>query len=138
MLGFGVLVARAADFKLYPGAKLDEKLTAASNQLARESEMTKNRQSSIYITADPFEKVVAFYKDIARTYEMPGRAKTLRKLPNGQEIKQAFFIFDDASDIATSKLWMSVQHPYIGAGKDFMPNYNDVREVTVISVSQQK
>ena len=64
-----------------------------------------------------------------------------QKLPSGQELKEAYFIFDGGKDITVSKLWIKIQRPYIGGmeiGKDFQVKYKDVRDVTAITVSEQK
>ena len=36
------------------------------------------------------------------------------KLSSGQELKEAYFIFDNAADIMTSKHWIKIQRPYLG------------------------
>jgi hypothetical protein len=67
---------------------------------------------------------------------MPGMPKG-RKLQNGQELKQAYFIFDGAKDLSTSKNWAQVQRPLIGSiDENLQPR--DIRDVTVINVSQRK
>ncbi len=107
--------AGAAEFKVYPGAKLDEKETKKQQDLAREAKTGST--AKIYVTDDSFEKVKEFYNKNAKEYMMPGRQKgKVEKLPSGKVIKDAFFIFDGARDIMTSKLWAKVQRPYIGPG----------------------
>lgn len=60
------------------------------------------------------------------------------KLPNGQEIKRTWFIFDGAEDISTSTSWAMVQRPYIGSVemKGTTPQYHDIRNVTAITVEK--
>lgn len=89
-----------------------------------------------YVTNDSFEKVVAFYKGFAQEYTMPRMPKS-RKLPSGQELKQTYFIFDGAKDLATSKSWAQVQRPLIGFIDDNLQP-QDIRDVTVINLSQKK
>jgi len=131
----------AADFKPYPGAKIDEKATQEANQMAAGSKMGKAPKSTIYTTSDSFEKVFDFYKGMAKEFKMPHQKEgKVKKLPSGQELKEAYFIFDGASDLMSSKLWVKVQRPYIGRVKmeDFQPKYEDVRDVTAIVVAEQK
>ncbi len=46
---------------------------------------------------------------------MPGRrGQGPEKLPSGQELKAAYFIFDGAPDLVTSRRWAKAQRPYIG------------------------
>jgi hypothetical protein len=145
VLSFIVLVAMstisfAGEFKLYKGAKMDNKATQKARQIVVGTKVGKGAQTTIYTTGDSFEKVFHFYNGIAKEYKMPwmgGKAKTL---PSGQEIKDAFFIFDGAPDITTSKLWIKIQRPYIGAVKmeGYIPKYEDIQEITCISVYEQK
>jgi hypothetical protein len=120
----------AAEFTLYPGAKLDEKATKEAMETARAAKMS-NVKSTIYITTDSFPKVASFYNGIAKEYTMPrasgvsGRPKKYDKY----DLYEAYFIFDGAKDLAASKLWVKVQRPYIG---------EDVRDVTAIVVSEKK
>ncbi len=129
----------AAEFKPYPGSKIDQKATKEATELLKQSGMAG--KATIYTTNDAFEKAHAFYKKSAKEYKMPGEEGGKKRLPSGQEIREAFFIFDGAPDITTSKLWIKVQRPYIGSvemGKDFQVKYKDVRDVTAITVSEQK
>jgi hypothetical protein len=132
----------AADFKPYPGAKVDEAATRQDREAAAQSPLqTKETVPTIYLTNDSFEKVAAFYRGLAREYKMPGRQdRGPQKLPGGQELKEAYFIFDGAKDLVTSRRWAKVQHPYIGGLKmvGHTPQYQDIREVTVIIFSAGK
>ncbi len=128
----------AAEFKPYPGSKIDTKATKEATELLKQSGMAG--KATIYTTGDSFEKVYAFYKGSAKEYKMPGE-RGVKKLPSGQELRESYFIFDGAKDIMSSKLWIKVQRPYIGSvemGKDFQVKYKDVRDVTAITVSEQK
>ena len=134
-------VAFAADFKPYPSSKIDEKATQEANQMAAGSKMGKAPKSTIYTASDSFEKVFDFYKGMAKEYKMPHQKEgKVKKLPSGQELKEAYFIFDGANDLMSSKLWIKVQRPYIGRVKmeGYQPKYEDVRDVTAIVVAEQK
>jgi hypothetical protein len=131
----------AADFKPYPGAKIDEKATQEANQMAAGSKMGKAPKSTIYTVSDSFEKVSAFYSGMAKEFKMPHQKEgKVKKLPSGQELKEAYFIFDGASDLMSSKLWIKIQRPYIGRVKmeGFQAKYEDVRDVTAIVLAEQK
>jgi hypothetical protein len=133
--------ALAADFKPYPGARVDQAATQAARQAAAQSPLqTQKMVPTIYLTNDPFEKVAAFYRGLAREYRMPGQQRGPQKLPGGQELKEAYFIFDNAKDLITSRCWAKVQRPYIGGVKmeGYTPHYLDIREVTVIILSAGK
>jgi hypothetical protein len=136
-------LAAAADFKPYPGAQVDEAVTREAREAAAQSPLqTKKIVPTIYLTNDSFEKVEAFYRGLGREYKMPGSqgSRAPQKLPGGQELKEAYFIFDGAKDLVTSRQWAKVQRPYIGGLKMVgpTPQYQDIREVTVIILSEGK
>jgi hypothetical protein len=100
---FAVFVFAAAvfagTFKIYPGANPDEQ--AAKEIRHSEAGMGSPQiLSAVYTTNDSFEKVKAFYSEIAEEYTIPGIGGN-----------QAFFIFDGAEDIVSSKLWIKIQRP---------------------------
>jgi len=132
--------AFAGQFKVYPGAKVDKKATEEARQLVVGTKLGKGTRTSIYTTGDSFKKVFDFYNGIAKEYKMHWMGGKVKRLPSGQEIKEAFFIFDGAPDISTSKLWIKIQRPYIGTVKmeGHTVKYGDIRETTTISVSEQK
>ena len=74
MVFIGILVVSAADFKVYPGAKIDEKLTKEANdygaKAAAGSKMAVSK-ATIYTTGDAYEKVYSFYKGVGKEYQMP-------------------------------------------------------------------
>lgn len=113
-------------FKVYPGAKLDQRATDDSNELAKMSKMSS--KTKVYTTSDSFEKVVSFYKGIAKEYVMPGGPT---KGP-----KMTFFIFDNGKDITTSKLWAKVQRPVLGLYKEDLRDMKS-RDITVIILVQK-
>jgi hypothetical protein len=123
-------VVFAGEWKLYPGAKVDEPATRESREAAAAAKMT-HVQSTVYTTSDSFSRVASFYRGIATEYTMP-RASGTNGKPKKYEtydLYEAYFIFDDATDQAGSKLWVKVQRPFIG---------EDVRDVTAIVVTEKK
>jgi hypothetical protein len=91
LLIFALTTAAAGQgFKPYPGAT---KYTPPDTKENREmmKAIPAGTTSIAYITKDPFEKVVAFYKGSAKEYRMPGM-RAGGKLPTGQEMKQTFLI----------------------------------------------
>ena len=127
-------LALGQEFKRYRGAKID---TAATEEAKRLAATDPGLEVTVYVTADSFDKVYAFYKSAGHEYQMLG--KRTRKLPTGQELKDAFFLLDDAKDLVTSRMWVKIQRPYIGTGLargDTSPA--DIRDVTAIVLSQRK
>jgi len=102
----------AASFKVYPGAKVEE--IYETNQTETGTKMQQAPKVIIFTTNDFFENVVAFYRGTGKEYRLPGTSGQPTKLPSGQELKEAYFIFDDALDIRTSKHWIKIQRPYLG------------------------
>jgi hypothetical protein len=108
-----VSLVYAGGFKVYPGAKLDEKETKNQEQMAKQAKMAT--RSKVYVTDDAFEKVKEFYSKIGTEYKMPHQKPgEVEKLPSGTVLKSAFFIFDNTKSLATSKNWAKVQRPFIG------------------------
>ena len=126
---FSVVVS-AAEFKSYPGAKVDEQATRESNEAAKAEKMS-NVRSTVYTSQDSFPKVVSFYMGLAKEFSMPRASGTSGKPKKYEkyDLWEAYFIFDGAKDLASSKLWVKVQRPYIG---------NDVQDITVILVTEKK
>jgi hypothetical protein len=123
----------SASFKVYPGAKLEDNYEIKQSEI--EAKMSKVRKVIIFTTNDFFENVVAFYRGIAREYRMPGTGGKPMKLSSGQELKEAYFIFDSAADLSTSKHWIKIQRPYLDKGRSggsFYGKYEKIREVTAI------
>lgn len=117
------VIGFASQFKVYPGASLDEKATKEAREIATQAKETG--KSSIYTTKDSFEKVALFYKKLGKEVSMPrssgisGKPKKYDKY----ELWEAYFILDGAQDLMSSKSWVKVQRPYIG---------NQVLDVTAI------
>ncbi|MCM8776587.1 MAG: hypothetical protein NC930_09625 [Candidatus Omnitrophica bacterium] len=120
----------AGEWKLYPGANVDEPATRESRDAAAAAKMT-HVQSTVYTTSDSFSSVASFYKGIATEYMMPRASGTTGKPKKYEtyELYEAYFIFDGAKDLADSKLWVKVQRPFIGG---------DVRDVTAIVMTEKK
>jgi len=95
----------AAGFKPYPGAKIDEKATKEAKEAPVAAKMS-NVKSTIYTTSDSFEKVASYYKGIAKESMMPRASGTSGepKKREGYDLGEAYFIFDGAQDLASSKL----------------------------------
>lgn len=124
----------AQEFKRYKGAKPDPAATEEAMRLAAND---PGLEVTVFVTSDPFEKVYEFYKGFAQEYHMAG--KRTRKLRNGQELHDAFFILDNEKNILTSKMWVKIQRPYIGAGLDRKGDpATEIRDVTAIVLSQRK
>ena len=120
-------------FKVYPGAKLEEVYEA--NQTETGAKMSGSPKVIIFTTTDFFENVVAFYRGLTREYRMPGTGGKAMRLSSGQELKEAYFVFDNATDIMTSKHWVKIQRPYLvrgRAGEGFHGKFEAVRDVTAI------
>lgn len=124
------LLALSAGFQIYPNSKLDEKATKEAMKLAQEQGIS-NINYEIYISEDSFEKVCSFYKNISKEYNMPRSSGTSGKPKKYEnyDLYEAYFIFDDAKSLSSSKLWAKVQRPYIG---------EEVLDKTAIMVYQKK
>jgi hypothetical protein len=123
----------SATFKVYPGAKIEDVYEAKQSEAG--TKLPKAPKVIIFTTNDPFESVVAFYRGTAREYRMPGMGGKPMKLSSGQELKEAYFIFDNAADIMTSKHWIKIQRPYLDKGRigdPFYGKYEKIRGVTAI------
>jgi hypothetical protein len=123
----------AASFKVYPGAKVEDVYETKQSEAG--TKMSKGPKVIIFTTNDFFENVVAFYRGTGREYRVPGSSGKPIKLPSGQELKEAYFIFDNAADIMTSKHWIKIQRPYLSRERtrEGSPGkYGAVREITAI------
>jgi len=118
----------------YPGAKIDP---AGTDQAKLAAVSQPDLDVTVYTSADPFDKVYAHFKTSAREFKMIG--SRTRKLPNGQELRDAFFILDSGEDLAASKNWVKIQRPYIGQfGLARKSTQNEIRDVTAIVVTKKK
>jgi len=114
----------AQDFKLYTGAKLDAKASQEA------SAAVPGKESQVYTTGDSLDKVYAFYKSNYKEFSMRSTGPTL---PSGQQVKWYFFILDGGTTLANSKLWMKIQHPYVGGADG-----KDIRDLTIIQTVRTK
>jgi len=132
-------IALSGVFQVYPGAQLDDIYELKQPEIG--SKMSKAPKVFIFTTNDFFDSVVSFYRGNAREYRMPGMAGKSMKLSSGQELREAYFILDDAADIMTSKHWIKIQRPYLGKGQtgtSFPEKYRALREVTAIIVEDKR
>jgi hypothetical protein len=119
-------------FKVYPGARVED--IYEEKQPGGGGKTFKNHKVIIFTTNDFFENVVAFYRGNAREYRIPGGGRPI-KLSSGRELKEAYFILDEAGDIMTSTHWIKIQRPYLvrgRTGEGFRGKYETVRDVTAI------
>ncbi len=123
------LLGLSASFKVYPGAKLENIYEPKQSEI--EAKISKAPKVITFTTSDPFESVAAFYRGIVREYRLPGASGRPARLSSGQELKETYFIFDNAADLSTSKHWVKIQWPYrMKAG--FQGRFETAREVTAI------
>ena len=121
--------------KIYPGARLDAVGTAQAHDISADR---PDLEITVYTTADPFEKVFASFQKKGREIKVIG--SRARKLPNGQELRDAFFLLDEAQDLASSKKWVKLQRPYLGQyglARNSAGQY-DIQDVTAIVLSVKK
>ena len=123
----------SASFKVYPGAKLEDVYEV--KQPGPGGKISETSKEIIFTTSDPFESVVAFYSGVGREYRMPGTVGRSIKLSSGQELKEAYFIFDNAGDLSTSKHWIKIQQPYLSRARTSQGSpgqYEKILQVTAI------
>ena len=122
-------------FKVYPGARLEGVYETKQPEPPGKIGAAVKVKRITFTTGDPFETVVAFYRTFAREYRMPGGSGKPVKLSSGQELKEAYFILDGASDLSTSEHWIKIQRPYIDRGQTGAASYGKyekVKEITAI------
>jgi len=110
-----VSVIFAASFQVYPRAKLVDVYEVKQPGVGGKE--SKPSKEIVFTTNDPFESVVAFYRGIAREYRMPGYRGGSNYPSLEQELKEAYFIFDNAADLSSSNHWIKIQRPYLGKGQ---------------------
>jgi hypothetical protein len=129
--------AAAGSFLFYPGAmRYTPPDTGANRQFT--NSLRPGTSIVAWLTNDSFEQVVGFYRAVAKEY-IPPMTPATEKLPNGERIRKTFLIFDGAPDLVTSRQWISIQHPFIGAVtlRQGKRQYEDVREVTEIVLTEK-
>jgi hypothetical protein len=120
--------ALGADLKLYPGAKTDgwvkrcladvKKVPIAADKLL---------VTNYYVTPDPFDRVVEFYKKFAPP--RPVASDHLQKLPNGATAQMTRFFVGGA----VSGVFVVVQRPALCKS-----GAKEARDVTLIQVQRNK
>ncbi len=135
-----LIVVSAAEFKVYPGAKLDERATKAATDAAQGAGMRVS--ATVYTVGDSFDKVAAYYKNLGSEYNMPMASGTAGqpKRREGFDLREAYFIFDGAKDLSASKSWAKVQRPALGLYPEDLkdPEHMKPLDVTAIVYSQTK
>ena len=141
-LSFALTAAAFAhDFKVYPGAVPDQQ---TANRLMKVAS-GGNFHIDFYTTTDPFDKVVAFYRTMykearpAASPIQPLRLTSYLGVSTGTQ--EAWFVLDGASDLATSKSWITVSHPWTmreTAGLVGKWYYFTIKKVTVIEWIQNR
>jgi hypothetical protein len=115
------LLARAEDFRTYPGAKLDSQLSHQAS--------SPRAQCRVYTTDDSFDRVYAYYK--GQYKEFPWKLPK-PQLPSGKQLQWAYFILDGAPDLAHSKHWLKIQRPMAMTADVERLELKDIRDVSVI------
>ena len=140
ILALAVLFALSAPgfstpFKVYPGARLEGVYETKQPEPPGKIGAAIKVKRITFTTNDPFETVVAFYRTVAREYRTPGSSGKPVRLSSGQDLKEAYFILDGASDLSTSAHWIKIQRPYIDTdqtGAASYGKYEKAKEVTAI------
>jgi len=140
VLAAGAGLAHGAPFKPYPGAQVDEYTTEAVNRRAASRAGEEMGRTTIYVTTDAYEKVVAFYRRSGREFVMPGGLAQPSDLPEGKKLRQIYLILDGAASLRTSRNWVKIQSPYVGPTwkAEIKPGDTPIRELTAIMHVQAK
>lgn len=122
-------VTAEENFKAYPGAQNDTKMSEEASQVQPGTKV------EVYTTGDSFDQVKTFYKNLYKEYNMPANAPNI----GDKKAEWAFFLIDGGKDLQDSKHWMKIQRPYVGSFKmeGLKPIYSDIRDVTSIEVIQK-
>lgn len=120
-------------FKPYPGAVVYTPPETEDTKLFRDT-LRPGMTITAYLSHDSYEKVLKFYRRLGKEYTK-GR-KSPEKLPGGEEVKKTFVILDGAPDLLQSKTWLSVQHPFVAARQQGVPD--EVQDVTEIVLTVKK
>jgi hypothetical protein len=121
--------ARADAFKVYPGAILDQKLTAD----AQRAQHGKGFAVRVYRTTDSFDKVRAFYAPLYHDAHVSGRYAS----GPAAKVKLAMFTVDAAKQAYLSKYWFRITRPFFTARlPDGTTDFRSARDETAIMVVQ--
>ncbi len=133
-LSLHAALAAAAPFQRYPGSHIDEHTTAMVNRRSVAKDGESAAKTTIYVTTDSYEKVLAWYRKFGREFLMPGGLAQPTDLPEGKKLRQTYYIFDTSTSLRASKSWVKIQNPYAGppwnakSGADEAP----MKELTAI------
>lgn len=128
----------ASDCKIYPGSKIEEQATEEANKTLPDA---ASPRTTVYTSSDSFDTVVSFYHNVGREYSMPGQKEAEgKRLPSGELLREAYFIFDGSQDLMHSRLWLKIQRPYIGklGTTGLKTTYEDVRDITMIVIVEKQ
>jgi hypothetical protein len=120
-----------ADFKAYPGAYsqpwFDKYARDARKSLRK---LAPHAELELWLTDDPFDAVVGFYKALGTEQSGFGRsiART-QETKIGRPVAMTHVIFDEATSPVSSKYYVSIQRPVV---VQFDPL--DVHDVTAIGL----
>lgn len=128
------LVAAAAPFQRYPGAQIDERTTELVNRRAAAKGGEAAAKTTIFVTTDTYEKVLAYYRKFGREFVMPGGLAQPSDLPEGKKLRQTYIVLDGSSSLRSSKSWVKIQNPYVGPvwKTQLKPDDKPMRELTAI------
>lgn len=132
LLVISLAVSATADFAIYPGAQREKQLEQRLAQLAKNDPNSQGVEWELYLSSDPFQRVYEFYKTIGVEDEAMKKIPA-PALPNGAAVQWAFFIFDGAKSIRSSKFWLKIQHPLVAD-----PTFKDIRDFTSIQVARKR
>lgn len=134
------VTAQAEEVKIYPNAKIDAKSMELIAQMMKnvdpETKAAMGEQQ-IYQTPDAFAKVYDFYKKFYKETDVKMK-KTKKILPNNQVLNEAYFCLDKADSIASSKFWLKIQNPFLGATRKNGRTEEYTKNVTVITIVEKK
>jgi hypothetical protein len=121
--------ALADAFKVYPGAILDQKLTAD----AQRAQPGKGIAVRVYRTTDSFEKVRSFYAPLYHDAHVSGRYAS----GPAAKVKLAMFTVDAAKQTYLSKYWFRITRPFFTARlADGTTDFRSAHDETAIMVVQ--
>jgi hypothetical protein len=133
-LGLHAVAVPAAPFQRYPGSHVDEHTTELVNRRNTTKAGEAASRTTIYVTTDTYEKVLAWYRKFGREFVMPGGLAQPTDLPEGKKLRQSYYIFDNSTSLRGSKSWVKIQSPYAGPPWKSSPKDEDkpMKELTAI------
>lgn len=146
-------VPALADFQFYPGARTDAELQQAVEDAAAELGEPAEGEMELFVSADPFEDVLAFYRQLGQEYQLPAMpglwgegyerdlpaeirfgANGIETVPSGIRVKQAYILLDGAADLEHARAWVGITQPMVlqTDTDGTRITYGDVRDITAI------